>query len=52
MATLVTDETIHSLYVDLARQWLRMAEDAEKLERHFSHLQGVAENGRARQLSR
>jgi hypothetical protein len=38
MATLVTDETIRSVYLDLAKQWLRMAKDAEELERRFSHL--------------
>jgi hypothetical protein len=37
MATLVTDETIRSLYLDLANQWLQMGEDAEELERRFSH---------------
>jgi hypothetical protein len=39
MAMLVTDETIRLLYLDLARQWLLMARDAEELERLFSHLQ-------------
>ena len=38
MAVLVSDETIRSVYLDLAKQWLRMAKDAEELERRFSHL--------------
>ena len=37
MATLVTDETIRSVYLDLAKQWTAMAEDAEGLERRFAH---------------
>jgi hypothetical protein len=38
MATLVTDDALRSMYLDLAKQWLRMAKDAEELERRFSHL--------------
>jgi hypothetical protein len=41
MATLVTDETIRMVYLDLAKQWLLMAKDAEELERRFSHLKVV-----------
>jgi hypothetical protein len=35
MAMLATDEPIRSTYLDLARQWLQMAQDAEKLERLY-----------------
>jgi hypothetical protein len=38
MAMLVTDDGLRSMYLDLAKQWLRMAKDAEELERRFSHL--------------
>ena len=37
MAMLVTDQTIRSIYLDLAKQWTAMAEDAEGLERRFAH---------------
>jgi hypothetical protein len=33
MAMLVTDQTIRSIYLDLAKQWTAMAAEAEELER-------------------
>jgi hypothetical protein len=36
-ALLAADKTIRSLYADLAKQWWRMAEEVEDLERRFSH---------------
>ena len=38
MAVLVSDETIRSVYLHLATQWRRMAEDVEELERRFSRV--------------
>jgi hypothetical protein len=37
MATAVTDQTIRSIYLDLAKEWTAMAEEAEELERRFAH---------------
>ena len=37
MAMLVTDETIRSIYLDLAKHWTAMAEEANELERRFAH---------------
>jgi hypothetical protein len=37
MATLVTYETIRSVYLELEKQWLHMAEDRKALERRISH---------------
>jgi hypothetical protein len=37
MAMLVTDETIRSIYLNLAKEWTAMAEEAEELERRFAH---------------
>jgi hypothetical protein len=41
MATFVTDQTIRSIYLDLAKQWTAMAEDAEELDRRFAHPKGA-----------
>jgi hypothetical protein len=35
MAMLVNDQTIRSIYLDLAKEWTTMAEEAEELERRF-----------------
>jgi hypothetical protein len=35
---LVTDQTIRSIYLDLAKEWAAMAEEAEEQERRFAHL--------------
>jgi hypothetical protein len=35
MAMAVTDQTIRSIYLDLAKEWTAMAEEAEELERRF-----------------
>ena len=37
MAMLVTDETIRTIYLDLAKHWTAMAEEADELERRFAH---------------
>jgi hypothetical protein len=37
MAMLVTDETIRSIYLNLAKEWTTIAEEAEELERRFAH---------------
>ena len=37
MAMGVTDQTIRSIYLDLANEWTAMAEEAEELERRFTH---------------
>ena len=34
---LVDDQTIRSIYLDLAKEWTKMAEEAEELERRFAH---------------
>jgi hypothetical protein len=37
MAMAVTDQTIRSIYLDLAKEWTAIAEEAEELERRFAH---------------
>jgi hypothetical protein len=37
MATFVADQTLRSIYLDLAKEWAVMAEEAEELERRLAH---------------
>ena len=37
MAMVVADQTIRSIYLDLAKEWAAMAKDAEELDQRFAH---------------